>query len=263
MAYEFLEVERDGFIATVTMKRPDRLNALNTALTRDLHLVLDELAGEFPDIRTIILTGQGRGFCSGADVGAMANALQSDGATPSAYDPLTNISTLAPKIRHTAQPVIAAVNGAAVGGGLSLALACDVRIASEAARFSCIFVKRSLVPDTGASMSLPRLVGPGIAAEMALTGGVYDASWALAQGLVNRVVPADKLLSEARALGEEIASNPPLALRSIKQLLYREERLEDALPYERDANTPASHSEDRREAVMSFLEKRTPIYHGR
>ena len=151
----------------------------------------------------------------------------------------------------------------AAGAGLSITLACDIRIASEAARFSCIFVKRSLVPDTGASYTLPTLVGPGIAAEMALTGKVYDAPWALQVGLVNRVISADQLMEEARALGEEIAGNPPLAVRASKQILYAGRDLNDVLPMETAASAPMSDSEDRREAVLSFVENRQPVYKGR
>lgn len=261
MSYEQLTIERDGFIATITLNRPERLNALNGDLTSELHRVLDELDGEFPDVRVIILTGAGRGFCSGADVGAQAAGLNN--TTPRPYDPTTSIPPLAPQIRRMAQPVIAAVNGVAAGAGLSLSLAADIRIASEDARFSCIFVKRSLVPDTGSSVSLPALVGPGVAAEMALTGRVYDAAWALEKGLVNKVVPADRLLAEAREMAAEIAANPPLCVRSIKPLLHRRKPLEEALVFEHDANTPSMNTEDRREAVMSFIERRNPVFGGR
>ncbi|MCH8224800.1 MAG: enoyl-CoA hydratase/isomerase family protein, partial [Chloroflexi bacterium] len=162
------------------------------------------------------------------------------------------------------QPVIAAINGVAAGAGLSIALASDIRIASDQARFSSIFVKRSLVPDNGASYLLPALAGAGVASEMALTGRIYDAQWALQKGLVNKVVPADQLMEEARSMAEEIASNPPLAVRSTKQLLishmpemYRVAR------EEHEANAPSNGSEDRREAVLSFIEKREPVYKGR
>ena len=152
----------------------------------------------------------------------------------------------------------------AAGAGLAIALASDIRIASEEARFSCIFVKRSLVPDTAASYTLPRLVGHGVAMEMALTGNIYNAPWALEKGLVNRVVPADKLMDEAMALASDIASNPPICVRSTKQLLNgHDEDLLDILPKESAANTPAEGSEDRLEAVRSFLEKRQPLYKGR
>jgi 2-(1,2-epoxy-1,2-dihydrophenyl)acetyl-CoA isomerase len=175
-----------------------------------------------------------------------------------------SILTLGPHIPQIPQPVIAAVNGVAAGAGLSIALASDIRVASDKARFSCIFVKRSLVPDNGASYILPALVGMGVAAEMALTGRVYDAQWAQQVGLVNTVVPADRLMEQAKSLAEEIASNPPLAVRATKRLLtsqvpdlYRIARVE----YE--ANEPFRYGEDRREAVLAFLEKRQPVYKGK
>jgi len=268
--YTLLTIERSEHIATITMNRPDRLNALSDELTRELHLALDEVGREFPEIRVIILTGAGRGFCSGADVETQARRLQSgDPSSPTAparsegYDPYTSIPPLAPHLRNTPQPVIAAINGVAAGAGLSLALASDIRIASEAARFACLFVKRALVPDTGASMSLPDLVGYGVAAEMAYTGRVYDSAWALQRGLVNYVAPANQLMDEVRAMAHEIASNPPLCVGSIKPLLYRRQRLEEALPNEHYANTPSANSADRKEAVMSFMEKRQPVFYGR
>lgn len=270
MTYQFVTIERSEHVATITLNQPERLNALSQPLTRDLHLALDEVGAEFPEIRAIILTGAGRGFCSGADVGEQADRLRGgDQSSPTApgqqpgYDPYTSIPLLAPHIRNTPQPVIAAINGVAAGAGLSIAVASDIRIAAEVARFACIFVKRSLVPDTGSSVSLTDLVGYGTAAEMAYTGRMYDAAWALDHRLVNDVVPGERLLEEARALAREIAGNPPLCVRAIKPLLYRRQRLEDALPYEHDANTPSMRSADRREAVMSFMEKREPVFHGR
>jgi 2-(1,2-epoxy-1,2-dihydrophenyl)acetyl-CoA isomerase len=167
-------------------------------------------------------------------------------------------------MRHTPQPIIAALNGVAAGGGLGIALAADVRIASAEARFACAFVRRSLVPDTAVSFTLPRLVGTGQAMEMALTGAVYDATWAMEKGLVNRVVPADQLMSEAMTLAQAIAANPPICVRSVKQVMYMHDQdLEGVYRRERAANAPAANSEDRKEAVRSFLEKRAPVYHGR
>ncbi|MBM4415715.1 MAG: hypothetical protein FJ035_05615 [Chloroflexi bacterium] len=263
VSYELLSVERKGHTATITLNRPERLNALSRDLTHELHRALDEVSDEFPQIRTLILTGSGRGFCAGADVTAMA--ARQEGAEPKrqAWDPFDSIPPLAPHLRRVQQPVIAAVNGLAVGAGLSLTLASDIRVASTEARFASIFVKRGLVPDTGSSVSLPDLVGLGIAAEMAYTGRVVDAQWALEKGLVNRVVPHDQLLAAANEIADEIAANPPLAVRAAKQLLFRRQRLDDALPHEHDANAPSMPSDDRIEAVRAFLEKRTPVFHGR
>ena len=257
-----VELRREGHVGIIRMDRPERLNALNGGLTRGLNDALDELDAAFPDVRAIILTGNGRGFCSGADVEGQIASASGQAGRP-AYDPRASIPLLAPRMRKVAQPIIAAVNGVAVGAGLSLALAADIRIASDQARFASIFVKRALVPDTGSSVSLVDLVGLGTAAEMAYTGRVFDAQWALAKGLVNAVVPHDTLMDEALKLAREIASNPPLTVRSSKQLLGRRQRLEEALPFEHDANAPSMPSEDRSEALRSFVEKRDGVFHGR
>jgi len=260
--YELLKVDRTDHVATITLNRPEKLNALTPQLTAEFHAALDVIDAE-ENIRAVVLTGAGRGFCSGADVNRQLESLEGrQSQSPAPQGP--GITALAPRIRRINQPVIAAVNGVSAGAGLAIALACDIRIASEEARFSCIFVKRSLVPDTGASYTLPRLVGHGIAMEMALSGNIYNASWALEKGLVNSVVPADKLMDEAIALANDIASNPPICVRSIKQLLNGyDEDLVDILPKESAANTPATDSEDRLEAVRSFLEKRPPVFKGR
>ncbi len=267
--YEALRLERRGHVAVVTLNRQEKLNALNHQLTGELHAALDEVAGEFPHTRVLILTGAGRGFCSGADVGDLGQALAGAEESPSqgvgteATTP-SSIMLLAPHIRQIPQPTIAAVNGVAAGAGLSIALVCDLRLASETARFSCIFVKRSLVPDTASSHTIAALAGPGIAAEMALTGRIYDANWAHRAGLVGKLVPPDQLMEETLALAEEIASNPPIAVRAIKQLLYKHgPSLDRVIQAEHEANAPARGSEDQREAVLSFIERRRPVYKGR
>ena len=272
MAYEVLTLDRDGYLATITLNRPERLNALSGPLILELHQALDEVAKE-DDIRAIILTGEGRGFCSGADVTGMRNraegneeALRADRAAQLKRTlgglVLTQLSV---HIRQTPQPVIAAVNGVAAGGGLAIALSCDIRVASDQARFASIFIKRSIMPDTGVSAMLPQLLGPGIAAEMALTGNVYDAKWAMEKGLVNKVVPHAQLLDEARSYAEAVAGNPPIAVRMTKQLLQRGllASLEEAIRAESEGNNLTRETEDWREAVLSFLEKRPAVFKGR
>ena len=257
--YELVRTEVNGPVASVTLDRPGKLNALNAQMAAELHSVLGDISNEH-DVRVVILTGAGRGFCSGADVNELL-----DGSPPSSnIPPGSSLTALSSRIRHNAQPVIAAVNGVAAGAGLSIALACDIRLASEEATFSCLFVKRSLAPDAGASYTLPRLVGLGVALEMALTGNIYDAHWALQSGLVNRVVPANRLMDEAVTLALEIASNPPLCVRSTRELLYEnEEELGRALERESEVNAALGDSEDAVEAVRSFIEKRRPVYKGR
>ena len=182
LEYDNIKVELRDFVATVTLNRPEKLNALNAALVADLHNILDDLAIA-QEVRVIIITGSGRGFCSGADVSQQLDSLE--GRSPEPQGPPT--VELGPHIRLVPQPVIAAINGVAAGAGLAIALASDIRIASISSSFSSIFVKRSLVPDTGSSYTLARLVGHGIALEMSLTGNIYDSQWALEKGLVNKV----------------------------------------------------------------------------
>jgi 2-(1,2-epoxy-1,2-dihydrophenyl)acetyl-CoA isomerase len=264
--FQHLALDRRDHVAVITLQRPDRLNALNRQMGLELHEALDQLAGEFPEVRVVVITGAGRGFCSGADVGDMPARIAEGGdRNPNAGDDGPSITMkLAPHLRDIPQPVIAAVNGVAAGAGLGIALSCDIRIASDAARFTSVFVKRSLVPDAGVSEILSAVVGPGIAAEMAYTGRVYDAQWALAKGLVNEVVPADDLMSQAESLAQEIAANPPLAVKATKALFNSHyPDLNRVIETEHRANDPLRGTSDQTEAVQAFLEKRTPRFTGR
>ena len=249
-----------GNVACVTMNRPDKLNALTPSMAAELHSAMATIADD-SGIRTVILTGAGRGFCSGADVNELLAADSGGGDVQPGF----GITALSARIRGMPQPVIAAVNGVAAGAGLAIALACDIRIASQEAGFSSIFVKRSLVPDAGASIMLPRIVGPAAAVEMALTGNVYDAQWAMEKGLVSRVVPADRLMQEASTMADQIAANPPLAVRATRSLLYDgdDEALAAATQRESDANALLLATDDASEAARAFLEKRPPVYRGR
>ena len=262
--FQHIALERHDHLAVLTLQRPDRLNALNREMGLELHAALDQLAGEFPEIRVVIITGAGRGFCSGADVGDMPKRMATGDRAAGTLDEGPSITMrLAPHLREIPQPIIAAVNGVAAGAGLGIALSCDIRIASESARFSSVFVKRSLVPDAGVSEILGALVGPGIAAEMAYTGRVYDAPWALEKGLVNRVVPADELLAQAESLALEIAANPPLAVKATKALLNSHyPDLNRVIETEHRANDPVKGTSDQMEAIQAFLEKRDPKFTG-
>jgi 2-(1,2-epoxy-1,2-dihydrophenyl)acetyl-CoA isomerase len=256
-----LIVERRGHVAILTLNRPHKLNAIDSALKDTLHDTLAEIGASFPETRVVVLTGAGRGFCSGADVSSMAEHV---GQLAASGPPRRRIVHLGPALRRLPQPVIAAVNGVAAGAGLSLALASEVRIASTEARFSSVFVKRALVPDTGASYLLSQTVGRGLAAEMALTGRVYPADWALAAGLVNAVVPPEQLMGHALAIADEIAANPPIAVRATKALMASfDVDLDKVVAAETAINDEHDTTEDRREAMRSFIEKRAPIYHGR
>ena len=270
---EATKLSIDGHIATVTFNRPERLNAVNDDLRRDFNSALDEITDN-DNVWAVILTGEGRGFCAGADVTNMRSRAEGDEAAMSqqreraAESGIRRFSpTPAPpvRIRTLPQPVIAAVNGVAVGMGLSIALSCDIRVASDQARFASIFIKRSIMPDNGATYLLPSQARPGVAAEMALTGNIYDANWALEKGLVNKVVPHNKLMEEAMAYAETIAGNPPIGVRLTKRLLYRTNlpALQQAIDFEGNYNNLVGQTEDSKEAVMSFLEKRLPVFKGR
>jgi len=262
---QHISLERRGHVAVITLQRPDRLNALNRQMAQEIHDSLDTLAGEFPVIRVVVITGEGRSFCSGADVGDMPARMAKGGdRDPEAPDPGPSITMrLAPHIREIPQPVIAAVNGVTAGAGLGIALSCDIRVASDTARFTSVFVKRSLVPDAGTSEILGAVAGPGIAAEMAYTGRVYDAQWALAKGLVNDVFAADELMAKAEELAVEISANPPLAVKATKSLLnghYPD--LNRVIETEHRANDAIRGTADQTEAVQAFLEKRAPKFTG-
>lgn len=267
MGYEKVILDRKGHVAVLTLNRPEVLNAISPQLSEEIHEALDEVAGD-KELRALILTGAGRGFCSGADVNGLARV--ADGAGPETRDgerlagQASGRALVPSHLRRIPQPVIAAVNGVAAGMGLGFALACDLRIASDQARFSSIFIKRSLTPDNGVSHLIARLAGQGVAAEMALTGRIFDAQWALTKGLVNDVVPHESLMEEALELAEAIAANPPLAVHRTKQLLYRHQfvDLEQSMTNESYNNDFLHGTEDFREAVRSFLEKRQPVFKG-
>ena len=275
MAIQHLEATKlsiNGHIATITFNRPERLNAVNEDLTRDFYRALDEVTDN-DNVWAVILTGEGRGFCAGADINNMRSRAEGDGAGQARQEREAEGSMMgrfsrashAMRLRALPQPVIGAINGVAVGMGLSMALSCDMRVASDQARFGSLFIKRSIMPDTGATFLLPAQVGPGIAAEMTLTGNLYDANWALAKGLVNKVVPHEKLMEEAYAYAETIAGNPPIGVRLTKRLLYKTNlaALQQAIDNESNYNNQVFQTDDHKEAVLAFLEKRQPAFKGR
>ena len=263
--YKNLSFRVDAHIGLLTLNRPEVMNALNRELTLEFHELLDELPGKFPEIRVLVITGNGKAFCSGADLSRMgASGSENRRNRDRSDQSRRRIQELAPAIRNLPQPVVSAINGAAVGAGLSIALATDIRIATEKARFSAIFVKRGLVPDTAASATIKAIAGHGIAAEMSLTGKIYDAEWALSKGLVNEVVGPASLLDKCMEVASEIAANPPLAVRQTKQLLrVRMEDWHQIISEEDSAGEMLYDTEDQKEAVRAFLEKRKPKYMGK
>ncbi len=254
---------RDAGVLTLTLNRPDRLNALNPELAAALSQALDRAARD-PDVRVVVLTGAGRAFSAGGDLAAIRDAR--DRGAIAELEPLLRAGQkMVLTMRAMRQPVIAAVNGAAAGGGMNLALAADIRIAAEDAVFAQSFAKVGLFPDFGGTFLLPRLVGESRAAEMFYTGDLIDAQTALRIGVVNRVVPAAHLAAEARALAAKIAQGPPLPVRTVKQVLFAKDReeLERALEFEVRTQMECFRTEDCGEALRAFFEKRAPKFQGR
>ncbi len=267
--YANLTVERlEGHVALVTLNRPEKLNALNRGLQDDSRAVLAELA-EDDDVRAVVLTGAGRGFCSGADL-TSGERLEPGEAPPRAphatrLDEYGWVGRQALAVYGFPKPIVAAVNGVATGAGMSLALACDIRVGCELTRLKTTFIERSLSPDSGMSFFLPRIVGYARAADLIYTSRVVQGEEAFALGLVNRYVPSAELLPTALEIARQIAGWPPVAMRSAKRVLQHnvEAVLDEAVKYESAGlkfSRLAPH--DVEESRRSFLEKRAPIYTG-
>ena len=262
--YKCLLYSVRGAVATVTLNRPERLNALGDTLRDDLHDAVLRAAAD-PQIRAIVVTGAGKGFCSGGDVKAMHETREARAERPvlDKVAPLRDRVLLA--MRDAPQPIIAAVNGAAAGAGMNLALACDIRLAATTARFGETFVKRGLHPDWGGTYFLPRTVGMAKACELIFTGEMLDAQEALRLGIVSAVYPPEDLLPAAHDLAARIAAGPPIAIRLAKRALYHNQTadLQSALEFETFAQNVCSETEDAREGIRAFVEKRAPRFHGR
>ncbi len=264
MTYKCLLYDVKDHIATLTLNRPERLNALGDTLREDFHDALGKAASD-PGVRVLVVTGAGRGFCSGGDVKSMKER-ETSGETASPADqafPMRDRAILA--MRDCPKPIIAAVNGPAAGAGMNLALACDIRIASTAAKFSQAFVKRGLTPDWGGSWFLPRLVGTAKAAELIWTGDSIDAAEALRLGIVNSVVAPETLMSETYALAGKIANGPPVAVQLAKRAIYHniDTDLRGGLEFESFAQNLCRQTEDSKEGVRAFIEKRAPVFRGK
>ncbi|MGY1690742.1 enoyl-CoA hydratase/isomerase family protein [Geodermatophilus sp. SYSU D01105] len=248
-----VEVTRDGAVATITLNRPDRLNALARDTRWDLVGALREVAAD-AGVRAVVLTGAGRAFCVGQDLAAVEELEHADETVAGSYNPI------AQTIADMAQPVVAAVNGPAVGAGLGLTLSCDLRLAAETASFSCAFAKVGLVPDTAASWYLVRELGYTRAFRLAATGRAVPAAEALELGLVDEVVPADRLAERARDLGRELASGPARALALTKRQFRAVGELSfaAALAMEARHQGDAAAHPDHVEGRTAFAEKRPP-----
>jgi enoyl-CoA hydratase len=248
-------------IALLTLNRPERLNAMSHELVADLHTALDEVGAD-RTVRVVVLTGAGRGFCAGLDLKGAGRAPGAGGLGPPQAGMVSqqHIATLVPKLRGLRQPVIAAVNGPAAGGGLALALASDVRVAATSARFNVAFIRIGLSGcDIGVSWLLPRLIGASAAFELLLTGRLIDAEEALRLHLVSRVVPDGEVVDAAIGIAEEIAANSPMGVWMTKEVMWSQLEigsLHAGIDLENRTQILTSFTEDMGEAVTAFLEKR-------
>jgi enoyl-CoA hydratase len=258
MDHGVVKIAREGAVALLTLQRPP-VNALNTALLRELQQAVAEIAGQ-DDCRAVVLTGEGKAFVGGADIAEMRGM---DPAQARAYSHLGQAVFLA--VEELPQPVIAAVNGYALGGGCELAMACDLRLASQHAAFGLPEVGLGVLPGFGGTQRLPRLVGPGRAAELIFTGALIPAEEAARLGLVNRVLAAEELVPEARRLAGVIAAKAPIAVRLAKRALRLGLRTDPGTGTALEAELLAHcfSTEDQKEGMQAFLQKRAPAFKAR
>ncbi|MDF0498971.1 crotonase/enoyl-CoA hydratase family protein [Bradyrhizobium yuanmingense] len=278
MVYTTIKYELVEQILTITLNRPDKLNASTSTMERELIDAFD-CADKDDDVRAVIVTGEGRAFCAGADLSTGAQSFDMDArrglvkrrpdgkvdySHPSVRD---SGGELTLRIFRCLKPVIAAVNGPAVGIGVTMQLPMDIRIASEAARFGFVFSQRGIVPEAASTWFLPRIVGIAQALEWCYSGRVFSAHEALAAGLVNKVVPPNQLLPAARVQAREIIEKtPPVAIALIRQMMWRMLGADDPMEAHKidsRASYSRGRSQDAREGIMAFLEKRPAVFKDR
>ena len=270
MEFEQVLYEKSGGVATITLNRPERMNAFTPKMIEEWAQALEDARVD-REVRAVIVTGAGRGFCAGADLRGGLDVTDSghgDGPVSAAdrrnwlRDGVHNVPR---RVAILDKPYIAAVNGAAVGAGMDMASMCDLRIASEQARFAMAYVKVGLVPGDGGCYFLPRIVGVAKALELIWTGEFVDAQEALRIGYVSKVVPAEDLLPAARELAERIAQGPAVAIQLAKRLVYRglNSDVGEALEAAGHAMAIVQSTEDAREGPRAFTEKRAPQFQGR
>jgi len=255
--------KREGRVATLILNRPERMNALNADLIVALNDALTRVEAD-PEINVVVLAGAGRAFCAGGDLAVIGKGRQENNVAE--LQPILRSGMNAVlKIRTMRQPVIAAVHGAAAGAGMNIALAADMRIASDDAMFGQNFAKVGLFPDYGGTFFLPQLVGPAKAAELFYTGDMINAAEALRIGIVNRVVPLAQLETEVRGLAHKIADGPAIAIHAIKETLFGrdKEELTELLDLEVEQQMKCFYSEDCSEGIRAFFEKRAPKFRGK
>jgi 2-(1,2-epoxy-1,2-dihydrophenyl)acetyl-CoA isomerase len=266
MDFKQIIYSKENYIATITLNRPEKLNAYSEVMVHEIITALAD-ARDDNEVRAVVITGAGRGFCSGGDV-------SKDFEYPSRYrghrmeamlEMRENMHQLVTLLRRFDKPTIAAINGAAVAGGLTLALSCDFRLAAESARLGDTSLKFALIPDEGGAYLFPKFMGLQNALKMSLFSEVYPASEAKELGLVTEVVPDDKLLPTAMQWAERLAEGPPIAIRVAKRMMVKQQTmdLENALEDAAMAVMITNYTEDVKEGVAAFHEKRKPNFKGR
>jgi enoyl-CoA hydratase/carnithine racemase len=264
MNYEDLLVEKKGGIATITLNAPDKMNAITMKMRKSLVLAVDGIAKD-DEIRVVVVTGAGRAFSAGGDIEAMKGRIEGT-LQQSRHERLQRVGYWGDLFPRLDKPVIAAVNGVAVGGGFSLVMSCDIRVASDKARFGSVFILRGLVPDCVLTYLLPRAVGTSKALELMLNGNIIDAEEARLLGIVSRVVPHDELMEVVHELAARVSQQPPIAVELTKRLVYRGmiEDMARHLDWETSAQHLCQGTEDFKESILAFLEKRPqPKFKGK
>jgi enoyl-CoA hydratase/carnithine racemase len=265
-AFEQIVYEKNGHIATVTLNRPQKLNAYSEIMVHEILAALADARDE-NEIRAVIITGTGRGFCAGGDIGRDAQypARYRGHHMESMLEMRENMHVLVKFLQRFDKPTIAAVNGAAVAGGLTLALSCDFRIAAESARLGDTSLKFALIPDEGGAYLFPHFLGLEKALKMSLFSEVYPAKQALELGLVTEVVPDAELMPRARQWAERLAACPPIAIRITKRMMYKQLTmgLDNALEDAALGTLVTNYTEDVKEGIAAFHEKRPPNFKGK
>lgn len=262
MPYDHILLTRDGHVATLKLNRPDARNAMSVAMGEEVQRAADEVRAD-PEVRVLVVTGEGKAFSAGGDLGMLARDAGLEGAdAPGMGGPPREFYRRFLSIHALPIPTVAAINGHAIGAGLCFALGCDLRIATSNAKMGMTFTKLGIHPGMGATYLLPRLIGSARAAELLFTGRVIDASEAERLGLINQVVPHEALVGAVQSLAHEIAAAGPVAVRLTKRALYRGlgHSLDDALDLESAQQAATFQTADAREGIRAVLEKREPVF---
>jgi len=262
---EFTDIlyEKEGHVAIITLNKPEKMNSFSAEMQGNISRALTD-AEKDKTVRVVILTAKGRAFCAGADVKAMASRFDKPAEQAREDKKLPMRNSLYVQMQQCPKPIICAVNGVAAGGGLDMALACDIRIASDKARFAEVFIRRGMIPASGGTYFLPRLVGIDRALLMVWTGDMVDAKEAERIGLVTMVVPHEELMLAAMELAEKLAKGPPLAIQRAKCVIYEglEMNLAQTFKYINPIVQELNGTADHKEGARAFVEKREPVFRG-